>query len=362
MKLSTRELATLAVFGALWGLVEISLGSVLKTLDIPMSGAVLGAIGLSIALAGRVFVPHRGSTLFIGVIAMLLKLFSLGGVVIGPMIGIFTEALVAEVALSLTGAPKRGTLCLAGALGVAWTLAQPFVTGPLLFGLALLDVWAELLQRGEKLLGLAPSAALWIVLGLLAIYLLIGAMAGWLAWDIAQLLQKRLGRSSPDIQGNPQKEKITKWITFVVLAVCAVLLVAIISSAFSASDEPAADTGPSLLVSGGDISRAYTRTDLETLPASQAGFKEVSYVGVTLRALLQDAGFAPDEVSGVTAIASDGYTVPYDPALILAADTIVAYARIDGELAEDEAPFRMVLPGAEGSLNIRMLVALQVSP
>ncbi len=35
MKLSTRELATLAVFGALWGLVEISLGSVLKTLISP---------------------------------------------------------------------------------------------------------------------------------------------------------------------------------------------------------------------------------------------------------------------------------------------------------------------------------------
>ncbi|NTW38151.1 MAG: hypothetical protein HGB17_19070, partial [Syntrophobacteraceae bacterium] len=96
MKLSTRELTTLAVFGALWGLVEISLGSVLKTLDIPLTGIALSAVGLTIALTGRVFVPRRGSTLFIGVIAMLLKLFSLGGVVIGPMVGIFTEAVVAE--------------------------------------------------------------------------------------------------------------------------------------------------------------------------------------------------------------------------------------------------------------------------
>ncbi|MFU8773240.1 MAG: hypothetical protein ACNA8H_12575, partial [Anaerolineales bacterium] len=87
MKLSTRELATLAVFGALWGLVEISLGSVLKTLNVPLSGVVLAAIGLTIALTGRAFVPRRGSTLFIGVLAMLLKMFSLGGVIIGPMIG-----------------------------------------------------------------------------------------------------------------------------------------------------------------------------------------------------------------------------------------------------------------------------------
>ena len=122
MKLSTRELATLAVFGALWGLVEISLGSVLKTLNIPMSGMVLSAIGLVIALTGRVFVPRRGSTLFIGVIAMLLKLFSLGGVIVGPMVGIISEALVAEIdellravyplPRSLTGDANRRTLAL----------------------------------------------------------------------------------------------------------------------------------------------------------------------------------------------------------------------------------------------------------
>ncbi len=193
MKLSTRELATLAVFGALWGLVEISLGSVLKTLNIPLSGVVLSSIGLIIALTGRVFVPRRGSTLFIGVIAMLLKMFSLGGVIIGPMVGIFTEALVTEIVLSLAGKPRRAAISLAGALGVTWVLVQPFVTGPLLFGRTLFTVWLDLLDRGEQLLGLAPSAALWIVLGLITIHMIIGGLAGWLSWDIAQLLHKRLG-------------------------------------------------------------------------------------------------------------------------------------------------------------------------
>jgi hypothetical protein len=197
MKLSTRELATLAVFGALWGLVEISLGSVLKTLNVPLSGVVLSAIGLTVALTGRVFVPRRGSTLFIGVIAMLLKLFSLGGVIVGPMVGIITEALVAEIVLSLAGRPRRVASTLAGALGVAWVLLQPFVTGPLLFGRTLFTVWLDLLDRGKQLLGLAPSAAVWIVLGLLAIHLVIGGLVGWLSWDIAQLLQKRLGRTTP---------------------------------------------------------------------------------------------------------------------------------------------------------------------
>ena len=76
MKLSTRELVLLAVFGALWGVVEMSLGTVLKSLNIPLSGAVLAAIGLMIAMLGRLFVPKRGATIFIGAIATLLKLFT----------------------------------------------------------------------------------------------------------------------------------------------------------------------------------------------------------------------------------------------------------------------------------------------
>ncbi|RPI82215.1 MAG: hypothetical protein EHM41_18880 [Chloroflexi bacterium] len=194
MKHSTRELAILAVFGTLWGLVEISLGSVLKTLNIPMSGVVLAAIGLTVALTGRAFVPRRGSTLFIGVIAMLLKLFTLGGVVVGPMIGILTEAIVAEVVLSLMVKPSRLSFALAGGMGVVWVLLQPFVTGPILFGRTLVTVWLDLLDRGSQLLGLDSSAAVWILLGLLAIHLLVGGFVGWLSWDIARQLQTRLGR------------------------------------------------------------------------------------------------------------------------------------------------------------------------
>lgn len=200
MKLSTRELATLAVFGALWGLVEVSLGSVLKTLNIPLSGVVLAAIGLTVALTGRVFVSRRGSTLFIGIIAMLLKLFSLGGVIIGPMVGILTEALVAEIVLTLSGKPRRWAFILAGALGVTWVLLQPFVTGPLLFGRTLFTVWLDLLDRGKQLLGLDPALAVWIVLGLLAIHGVIGALVGWLSWDVARALQIRSGRSTFDLR------------------------------------------------------------------------------------------------------------------------------------------------------------------
>lgn len=195
MKYTTRDLVTLAVFGTLWGLSEITLGTVLKSLNVPISGVVLAAIGLIVALVGRVFVPKRGSTLFVGVIAMLLKLFSLGGVIVGPMIGIITEAVVAELALSLSGEPRRGTMMLAGSLGVLWVLVQPFVTNPLLFGRTVVDVWLDLLRRGGRLLGLGERSVVWILGGMVLLHLVIGAAAGLISWTLGEQLQGRLGRS-----------------------------------------------------------------------------------------------------------------------------------------------------------------------
>ncbi|MBT7074784.1 MAG: hypothetical protein HN922_07730 [Anaerolineae bacterium] len=195
MKLSTRELVTVAVFGTLWGIVEISIGSVLKSLNIPFSGIILATMGLIIALVGRVFVPKKGSTIFIGIVAVLLKLFSLGGVILGPMIGIVTEALVAEIILTISGKPRRFSFILTGALGVTWVLVQPFFTGPLFFGRSFFVIWLDLLDTGNRLFSLKADAALWIVAALLASHLFVGGVVGWLGWDIADQLRLRLGRA-----------------------------------------------------------------------------------------------------------------------------------------------------------------------
>lgn len=138
--------------------------------------------------------------MFIGVIAMLLKLFSLGGVIIGPMVGIITEAILAEIVLSLSGSLSRMKLVMAGGLGVLWVLVQPFITNPLLFGRAVIDVWLDLLRTGSRLLGLGENAVVWILAGMVMIHLLIGSIAGWIGWELGHRLQKRLGRM-PDQAG-----------------------------------------------------------------------------------------------------------------------------------------------------------------
>jgi ABC-type thiamin/hydroxymethylpyrimidine transport system permease subunit len=197
MKFTTRQLVTMAVFGALWGVVEISLGSVLHAIKIPLTGLALTAIGLMMALIGRLFVPKRGSTFFIGVIATVLKLFSIGNIVIGPMIAILAEALVAELILDIFTKPTRLAFMLAVAGGALWTLIQPFVTGLLIFGRGLLSIWLDTIDLGSRLFGLSSQAVLWIVVGLVLLYLAVGAFSGWLAWKLGQLVVARLGGHSP---------------------------------------------------------------------------------------------------------------------------------------------------------------------
>jgi len=197
MKNTTRELVTLAVFGALWGVVEISLGSVFHAVKMPMAGLGLAAVGLIIALVGRAFVPKRGSTIFIGVIATILKLFSIGAIVIGPMIGILSEALLAELVLSLFRRPSRLAFVSAAMLGVSWVLVQPFVTGLLLFGRDVFSVWLDTLDLGARLFGFDSQAVVWILAALVGFHLAVGAAAGWLAWWLSGLVFARLGRRVP---------------------------------------------------------------------------------------------------------------------------------------------------------------------
>lgn len=120
--------------------------------------------------------------------------------------------------------------------------------------------------------------------------------------------------------------------------------------------------GPVLKVSDGNVEKTYTVDDLKSLGESQADFKGVTYVGVSLTVLLADAGIDATTLTAVKAVASDGFTANYESALYSREDTLVAYATVDGPLSEEDGFFRMVLPNEEGKLNPRQLVEIIAIP
>lgn len=122
------------------------------------------------------------------------------------------------------------------------------------------------------------------------------------------------------------------------------------------------EVSDSLTVTDGTTTKTYTADDLAGLPVTESSFLEVGYKGVALGDLLRDAGFDPAALKAVKAVASDGYSVNYDPALFQRADVLVAYAQADGPLTADDGMVRMVIPDAEGKLNVRMLSKIEAVP
>jgi hypothetical protein len=140
-----------------------------------------------------------------------------------------------------------------------------------------------------------------------------------------------------------------------------VLLVLALGLSACASKQ-AASSATTLKVTDGTLEKTYSVDDLKALGEVQASDKGVSYVGVPLKVLLQDAGMDPSTLSAVKAVASDGFTANYDSSQFLADDTLVAYARADGPLTADEGIFRMVLPDQGGKMNPRLLIEIDAIP
>jgi ABC-type thiamin/hydroxymethylpyrimidine transport system permease subunit len=197
MSFKVRDLVYIGIFGALWGVIEITLGDLLHAIgSVPFTGSIVATFGIAVALVGRLFVPQRGATLMTGAVALLIKMLSPSGQAIpSVMLAILAQSLLIEVGLLALGQGRRIGFVFAGALAVAWNMVHPFVSGALIYGRQMLEVYQSTLERGADTLGLDPSVV-WLVLGLLLlIRIVMGAIGGWIAWDVGGLVQRRMGRT-----------------------------------------------------------------------------------------------------------------------------------------------------------------------
>jgi hypothetical protein len=199
---TVRSWVTIGLFGALWAVVEMTLGSYLHVIFPPqantfLTGVVMGGIGVAVALTGRHFVPNQGSVLLIGVVTALLKLLSPGGVRLGPFVAIIMESALMETVLWIARTPRRWAFVIGGALAVGWNLPHRFIMMRLLYGKGIVQVYTKMVQDGGQMLGLDASAALVILIVLLLVRLVVGAIGGWGAWELGEAVARRLGRRKP---------------------------------------------------------------------------------------------------------------------------------------------------------------------
>ncbi len=172
-----------AAFGALWGALEVALGSFLHALRLPFTGLFLTCCGVVLLVAGRHLFPRRGFGLRAALICAGLKAFSPGGVIFGPMLAIMLEGLLLEASFLLLGGGSLAAL-LGGSLAALGTLIQFTFTRLLFYGASIFELYLALLERASRILHLELGR------GALMLFLALVASAGL----AAAALGLRLGR------------------------------------------------------------------------------------------------------------------------------------------------------------------------
>ena len=193
----------IAVFGALWGSMEMTLGAWMHAARVPFTGLFLSGIGICIALIGYVFVPRAGAVFMISLVAALLKAFSVGGVVLNPMIAIVIEGLLAEAGLALGGRQREVLpFLLAGVFAVNWSLVQPFFTQGVLAGQGMLEIYTRTLDEVARLLHLSSSVVIALITFIVLLHTVVGLCSGGVAVVVGRQLTRRLrSRQAAEVLG-----------------------------------------------------------------------------------------------------------------------------------------------------------------
>lgn len=181
-----------ALFGALWGALEASLGTAAHLAKLPMRGTLMGLAGLLCLLCLRRLQPRPGVCLLAGVVAMFLKVFTLGGLYPGPLIGIAVQALAVELAMT---AGRGGVLgaAVGGAVTLATNPLQKLAMTWVVAGGDAMRAALDLLVAAAAAVGLGalrPAAVVGVVV---ALHGLIGAAGGLWAWWVGGRVARRLG-------------------------------------------------------------------------------------------------------------------------------------------------------------------------
>lgn len=165
-----------AVAGGLWASFEIIVGSLLHNLHLPFSGTLLATFSVILMIAFLQIWNETGLIWRAGLICGLMKSLSPSAVILGPMTGIMMEALFMDLLIFLVGRNVLGYM-LAGIAALLSTILHKLASLFILYGRDLLTIYVNLFEFLKKQLGLQEANPGDLIAGILAIYMMVGALA-----------------------------------------------------------------------------------------------------------------------------------------------------------------------------------------
>ncbi len=167
--------------GSIWASTEIIAGNFLHNLRIPFTGELMAFFAVFFLIAAVTKWKVRGLIWRAGIICALMKFFSPGSAVFGPMIGIMSEALMLEFGIALLGHNPAGYVA-GGILAVSAPLIQKIVNLIIIYGWNLVIVFdksAEVVIKIFGASGLKPSHLLLILFSFNIILGIIASLSGY---------------------------------------------------------------------------------------------------------------------------------------------------------------------------------------
>lgn len=192
LKSKSSDIAFIATFGCLWGIMEIVIGSYLHVFRVPFAGILISFLALLIFLSGAAFTGDRFAVIKMGAVACIVRLFSIGNIIIAPIFAIAIEAILANSILLLFSM-NRFSYALTGGVILLYTFSHKLIIQGILFGHGIYTMYLEVIEEGSRVLGIGREHAFFVIAVLVLIHIVIGLTGGIIAFGLARQAKKRLG-------------------------------------------------------------------------------------------------------------------------------------------------------------------------
>ncbi len=195
-----------SVVGGLWASMEIIVGSFLHNTRLPFAGSILAFAGTILLIGFYQLWPQKGLIIRAGFITAVMKSVSPSSIILGPMTGILTEAALIEVILMTMG-NSTVSVSVAGILSQSSALIHKIVSVIILYGWDIIKVYVNVINFALKQFGVKEADPVDILLALLAVYTVIGILAGILGYFLGKKALTLRAEIPEDVFAKGIKEK-----------------------------------------------------------------------------------------------------------------------------------------------------------
>ncbi|MBL1211823.1 MAG: hypothetical protein HND52_00580 [Ignavibacteriae bacterium] len=190
-KLSESNLINTAVFAAIWGLAEISLGTFLHASKIPFRGAIMSLLATAVLVCAKVVLKYKGSLILLGIVTATFRLFLGVGFNITPFAAIIIESVIAEIVINKFGF-RRTAAVLTGTLIMVYSITHGLIMQALFLGIDIYKMYYELILKVTNKAGLSEELVLILILLIPVIQIGLGAASGSFGFSVGNQINNMI--------------------------------------------------------------------------------------------------------------------------------------------------------------------------